>query len=253
MEATGVIQKVDQPNEWVNSLVVIEKPKSKKLRICLDPRPLNTAICREHFQLPTLEDITTRLMGARVFSKLDTNHGYWQIPLSESSQLLTTFHSPFGRYYFKRMPFGIKSAQEVFQKRMNQLLGDLTGVETDIDDILVWGTSQEEHDERLEAVLKRCEQINLTLNKEKCQFRVQEVTYIGHTLNAKGVQPDSEKVRAIQDMPPPVDNKGVERLLGTINYFKVHTQHVNNNTSHTGTAKIGQQIFMGRAPNKSFQ
>ncbi len=219
MEATGVIRKVDEPTEWVNSLVVIEKPKSKKLRICLDPRPLNTAICREHFQLPTLEDIATRLTGARVFSKLDANHGYWQIPLSESSQLLTTFNSPFGRYCFKRMPFGIKSAQEVFQKRMNQLLGDLPGVETDIDDILVWGTSQEEHDERLESVLKRCEQINLTLNKEKCQFRVPEVTYIGHTLNAKGVQPDSEKIRAIQDMPPPVDKKGVERLLGTINYL----------------------------------
>ena len=219
MEATGVIRKVDEPTEWVNSLVVIEKPKSKKLRICLDPRPLNTAIYREHFQLPTLEDITTRLTGARVFSKLDANHGYWQIPLSESSQLLTTFNSPFGRYCFKRMPFGIKSAQEVFQKRMNQLLGDLPGVETDIDDILVWGTSQEEHDERLEAVLKRCEQINLTLNKEKCQFRVPEVTYIGHILNAKGVQPDPEKVRAIQDMPPPVDKKGVERLLGTINYL----------------------------------
>ena len=66
---------------------------------------------------------------------------------------------------------------------------------------LYGGTSQEEHDERLESVLKRCEQINLTLNKEKCQFRVPEVTYINHTLNAKGVQPDSEKIRAIQDMP----------------------------------------------------
>ena len=142
-----MIRKVDGPTEWVNSLVVIEKPKSKKLRIYLDPRPLNTAIYHKHFQLPTLEDITTKLTGARVFSKLDANHGYWQIPLSESSQLLTTFNSLFGHYCFKRMPFGIKSAQEVFQKRMNQLLGDLPGVEADIDDILVWGTSQEEHDE----------------------------------------------------------------------------------------------------------
>ena len=104
------------------------------------PRPLNTAICREHFQLPTLEDITTRLSGACIFSKLDANHGYWQIPLSKSSQLLSTFNSPFRRYCFKHMPFGIKSAQEVFQKRMSQLLGDLAGVETNIDDILVWGT-----------------------------------------------------------------------------------------------------------------
>ena len=203
----------------MNSLVVIEKPKSKKLRVCLDPRPLNNAIRREHFQLPTLEDITTRLSGARVFTKLDANHGYWQIPLSEESQLLTTFNSAFGRYCFIRMPFGIKSAQEVFQKRMSQLLGDLPGVETDIDDILVWGTNQEEHDSRLTAVLKRCEEINLTLNKDKCLFGVSEVSYIGHILNATGVQPDPSKVKAITNMPPPYDRKGVERLLGTINYL----------------------------------
>ena len=129
-----------------NREVVIEKPKSQKLCICLDPRPLNKAIRREHFQLPTIEDITTRLSGAHVFSKLDANHGYWQIPLSKQSQLPTTFNSPFGRYCFKCVPFEIKSAQEVFQKRMSQLLGDLPEVETDIDDILVWGTNQKEHD-----------------------------------------------------------------------------------------------------------
>jgi len=117
------------------------------------------------------------------------------------------------------MPFGIKSAQEVFQKRMSQLLGDLPGVETDIDDILVWGGNQEEHDSRLTAVLKRCEEINLTLNQDKCLFGVPEVTYIGHILNAEGVKPDPAKVRAIKDMPAPSDKKGVERLLGTINYL----------------------------------
>ena len=240
---------MDQPTDWVNSLVVIEKPKTKKLHICLDPRPLNAAICREHFQLPTIEDITTRLTGARIFSKLDANHGYWQIPLSNSSQLLTTFNSPFGRYCFKRMPFGIKSAQEVFQKRMNQLLGDLPGVETDIDNILVWGTNQEEHDERLEAVLNRCEQINLTLNKEKCQFRVPEVTYIGHILNDKGIQPDPEKVRAIQDMPPPVDKKGVERLLGTINYLAKFIPNMSTVT-HLMHTLLKSDVFAWEEPQR---
>ena len=96
-----------------------------------------------HFQLPTLEGIMTRLTGALVFSKLNTSHSFSPIPLSESNQLLTTFNSPFGHYCFKCMPFGIQSAQEVFQKRMNQLLGDLPGVKTDIDNILVWDTSQE--------------------------------------------------------------------------------------------------------------
>ena len=80
------------------------------------------------------------------------------------------------------MPFGVKSAQEIFQKRMNQNFGDLPGVETDIDDILVWGSSNEEHNRRLEAVLQRCLKIGLTLNREKCKFGVSEVTYLGHTI-----------------------------------------------------------------------
>ena len=97
-------------------------------------------------------------------------------------------------------------------------MGDLPGVETDIDDILIWGCSQEEHNEPLKAVLNRCEQINLTVNKEKRQFTVSELSYIRHILNTKGVQPNPEKVRAIQDMPSPV-TKRVEKLLGTINYL----------------------------------
>ena len=96
MEAMQVIRKVDELTEWVNSMVVVEKPKTRKLRICLDPRALNKAIQREYYQLPTLEDISTRLSGARVFSRLDASHGYWQISLDSDSQLLTTFNSPFG-------------------------------------------------------------------------------------------------------------------------------------------------------------
>ena len=98
MEMDGVIKKVDQPTEWVNLVVVVEKSGSKKLRICLDPRPLNEAIQMEHYKMPTIEEITTRVAGATVFSKLDANHGYWKVPLDEESQLLTTFNTEFGRY-----------------------------------------------------------------------------------------------------------------------------------------------------------
>ena len=218
MESLGVIKKEEEPTDWVNSLVVVEKPKSKKLRICLDPRPLNKAILREHFQLPTLEDTATCLSGARIFSKLDANHGYWQIPLDDESQQLTTFNSPFGRYCFTRMPFGIKSAQEIFQKRMTQNFGDLEGVETDIDDILVWGKTEEEHHKRLKAVLQRCQDIHLTLNMEKCKFGAPQVTYLGHIISAAGISLDKDRVKAISEMPPPTDRKGVERILRTLNY-----------------------------------
>ena len=99
------------------------------------------------------------------------------------------------------MPFGIKSAQEVFQKQISQVFGDLPGVKTDIDDILVWETIWAEHDKHLEAVLQHCETVNLTLNKEKCKFGVTKVTYIGHVLTPEGVHADPEKVNAIQNMP----------------------------------------------------
>ena len=120
------------------------------------------------------------------------NYGYWQIPLDEDRQFLMTFNSPFGRYCFQRMPFGIKSAQEVFQEHITQVFGDLPGVGTDIDDIFVWGTTKTEHDERLEAVLQRCEKVNLTLNDDKCKFGLTEVTYIGHVLTPEGVHPNPD-------------------------------------------------------------
>jgi hypothetical protein len=221
---------------------------------CLDPRPFNEANKREHFKMPTIEEITTRVAGARVFSKLDANHGYWQIPLDEESRLLTTFNTPFGRYCYKRMPFGIKSAQEVFQKRMHQYFGDLEGVETDVDDILVWGASVEEHDERLMNTLQRCEEINLTLNKEKYEFRVKEVTSIDHKLTRNGVKPDEQKVKAIKQMPPPEDKKGVERLHGTVNYLAKFIPNMSTIMQPIREVmKSGVEFQWGGAQEKAFQ
>ena len=118
-----------------------------------------------------------------------------------------------------RMPFGIKSAQEVFQKRISQHLDDLEGVATDIDDILIWGADEKEHDSRLEATLQRCEEINLTLNVNKCKFKVDEVSYCGHIFTKDGVKPCESKIKAIHEMPARSSKKDVERLLGTVNYL----------------------------------
>ena len=172
---------------WVNSLAVVEKPKTGKLRLCLHPRHLNKVIQREHFQLPTIEDISTHLTGTKVSSTLDANNGYWQIPLDPASQRLTTFNTPLGRYCYTRMPFGITSAQEIFQQRMVQHFGDLSGVETDIDDILVWGATKEEHNQRLKAVLQRCNDIHMTLNEGKCRFGSSRVVYLSQIISAEGI------------------------------------------------------------------
>jgi hypothetical protein len=218
MEKEEVIVKVEEPTDWVHNPVIIEKPNGK-LRVCLDPRELNKYLTREQYQLPTWEEIASRLHGAKYFSIVDANQGYWQIPLDDESSRLTTFNTPFGRYRFLRMPFGIHSAQEIFHKRVNHLFEDLEGVETDIDDILVWERTIEEHDQRLKATLDRTKLIGMTLNPDKCKLRVTEVTYLGHKLTGEGVPPDQSKVEAIINMPAPQDKAGVQRLLGMVNYL----------------------------------
>jgi hypothetical protein len=154
MQKKEVIAPVEKPTEWVSSLVVVEKRESGKLRICLDPRDLNRAIRREYHPLPTLEEVTAKLSNAKFFTKLDARSGYWQIKLDQESSMLTTFNTPFGRFRFLRMPFGIHSAQDVFQRLVDRTFGDLPGVAAIIDDILVFGETKEEHDTNLEAVLQ---------------------------------------------------------------------------------------------------
>ena len=97
-------------------------------------------------------------------------------------------------------------------------------MDTDIDDILIWGTTEAEHNKRLEQVLKRCIELIVTLNREKCTFQVESVKYLGNVITAIGVKPDPEKIRAIMNMPPTADRKGVKRLLVTPNYLAKFVQ-----------------------------
>lgn len=218
MEAQGIIVKVTEPTSWVNSLVPVRKPDNS-VRICIDPTDLNKAIRRAHYPLPTIETIVARMPNARVFSVLDAYKGFWQIRLDKPSSLLTTFNSPIGRYAFTRLPFGIKSAPEVFQAAMECLLEGLDGVAVIMDDILVYAATREEHDQRLTALLGRCRQRGLKLNEKKSQIAVSQVKYIGHVLSAEGVRPDPDKVTAIHNLEPPVDKTGVRRIIGMVNYL----------------------------------
>ena len=218
MEKLGVIKKCTEPTAWVHSLVVARK-KNNKLRVCMDPSDLNRAVRREHFPMQTVEDVISRMPSAKVFSVLDANHGFWQVKLAKDSSKLATFNTPFGRYSYTRLPFGIASAPEVFQNVMSHLFQDIEGVEVIVDDLVVWGENVEQHDERLGQVLDRCRERNLKLNREKCHFRVSEVHYVGHVLSADGVKPDPKKVEAILVMPTPTNREGLQRFLGVVTYL----------------------------------
>ena len=101
-----MLAPVTSPTKWVNSMVAVPKPDGW-MRICLDPKDLNEAVQREHYQIPTIEEVATRLHGAKLFTVLDARNGFWHIKLDDESSYLTTFNTPFGRYRWKRMPFGI--------------------------------------------------------------------------------------------------------------------------------------------------
>ena len=127
----------------------------------------NQAIKRTRHIIPTMDDMIVDLSGAKVFSKLDLNHGYHQLELAEESRNITTFTTHVGLRRYKRLSFGINSAAEIFQNALSAALEGLDGVRNISDDVLIWGRDQAEHDRRLEAVLKRLQHKNITLNKKK--------------------------------------------------------------------------------------
>lgn len=218
MVKSHVIRKVDGPTKWCAGMVPVVKP-SGEVRICVDLTQLNKSVLRERFVLPTVDDALGQLAGATYFSKLDANSGFHQVKLAKESQELTTFITPFGRYCFQRMPFGITSAPEYFQKRMAEILDGLQGVVNLMDDVLVYGATKHEHDERLHEVLKRLVAAGVTLNRAKCSFCVTTVAFLGYVVDASGIRPDPKKVRAINEMPTPSSVDDVRRFLGMINYL----------------------------------
>ena len=215
MERMGVISRVESPTEWCAGIVVVPK-KSGDIRICVDLKPLNECILREVHPLPKVDETLALLAGAQVFSKLDANSGFWQIPLSEDSRLLTTFITPFGRYCFNKLPFGISCAPEHFQKVMSRILEGLDGVVCQMDDVLVFGHTQEGHDHHLQDTLSRIAAAGLTLNKEKCVFSKPTMKFLGHIISKNGISPDPDKTAAIQNMPPPESPSDLRRFMGMV-------------------------------------
>ena len=218
MVRLDIIDKVEGPTDWVSNLVIVEKPNGK-LRVCLDPRDLNQAIKRQHYQLPTAEDILSKMAGAKYFSKLDASSGYWQLKLDEESSQLLAFHTPFGRYKFKRLPFGVNCASEIFQAEVTEILEGLEGCANAQDDIVVWGDTKDNHDRRLRNVLSRIRLSGLKLNRSKCIFGSNQITYLGQLLTSEGVKADPQKVSAIFDMPAPENKSDLQRFLGMVTYL----------------------------------
>ncbi|RUS81810.1 hypothetical protein EGW08_010447 [Elysia chlorotica] len=194
----GILIPETEPTEWVSQMTLVEKP-NKDIRICIDPQPLNQALMREHFKLPTLEDITADLQKARLFSKLDVEEDYiyWHVQLDKRSSKLTTMITPWGRMRWTRLQLRLKVNREIFQQRQAQALQGLPCCQNVADDILIYGKgenntiAERNHDENLQKLQQRCKEKNIKLNEKKSEFKKKELKFI----STSGMKPDHLNIR----------------------------------------------------------
>ena len=182
-----------------------------------------------------------KLAGAKYFTKLDANSGFSQIKLTKSSTLLTTFISPWERYCFYMLPYGISSGSEKFQKCMSRILEGLEGVKCNVDNVLVHAPTIQLHDYRLQKALERLSEADVTLNINKCTFRVPKIKFLGNVVSTNGIEVDPDKVAAVTNLPAPKNVHEVRVFLGMVNhlskfsptwYSRAHQRYGNHLNSH---------------------
>ena len=200
MVELGVLIPVSEPTDWVNSIVLSETTNDKgevtKIRACLDPRDLNKAIKREHYYTKTIDEVVTQLSGAKFFSVVDAKKGYWHVPLDEASSYLTTFNTPFGRYRFTRLSFGLVVSQDVFQKHLDSSLEGLEGVTGIADDTFVYGATEEEHDANMVNLMITSRERGSNSTKTKCSLNVRKLASLG--TSGPGMESNRMTVRYLQ-------------------------------------------------------
>ena len=206
LEQQGVIRKVTEYTDWVNSIVLVKR-NNNTIRVCLDPRELNKNISTSKHLMRRLDDITPDMAGAKYFTVADTKNGYWHVQLDDKSQKYTTFNTLWGKYCFKRLALGLTCAGDALQQRLDQVLSGLKRVTGIADDILVWDNTIAEHDTSLRQLLQRCKDVGIRLNRDKFQYKLNKVNFYGHVVTENGLQADASKIDAIVKMTPHVTSR----------------------------------------------
>lgn len=219
LQANGIISESRSP--YASPIVVVRK-KTGKVRMCVDYRTLNQRTIPDQYTVPRVEDALHSLSGSKWFSVLDLRSGYYQIPMSEADKEKTAFICPLGFYQFERMPQGISGAPATFQRVMERTIGDMNFLEVLVylDDLIVFGKTIEEHEERLLKVLDRLKEEGLKLSLDKCQFGRTSVTYVGHIVSKDGIATDPSKIEAVVSWPRPKTVTELRSFLGFCGYYR---------------------------------
>jgi transposase InsO family protein len=217
LEDAGIIRR--SKSQWASPLHMVRKADGS-WRPCGDYRRLNAQTTPDRYTCPNIGDLTARLAGRKIFSKLDLRKGYHQVPVRPEDVEKTAVITPFGLYEYIRMPFGLRNAGQTFQRLMDQVLRGLEYCFVYLDDILIASSSPEEHARHLEAVFGRIREAGLLLNREKCVFAEPVVDFLGHQVSQAGIAPLQSRVEAVRNFPKPASNKQLMSFLGMLNFYR---------------------------------
>ena len=215
-----IIESASGPTPWVARLVIVPKQGTRDVRLTQDFRDVNAVSDRERHPIPTHDEITAGMTGAKFFSELDMNKAFHQILLDEASRQYTVFSTPLGLMRYKRLAMGLASASEILQRAMDTVLSGLEGVSSVHDNIFVFGSSLTEHDTRLIACLQRLRQHAITLNPSKCRFRQPSLTFMATTYSAQGIRSADKHKEAIDAFKTPGNVADVRSFLGLATFLR---------------------------------
>ena len=219
-----VIQRSASP--WASPVVLVKK-KDGSTRFCVDYRKVNNVTRKDAYPIPRIDDSLDTLAGAKWFTTLDLISGYWQVEVEETDKEKTAFSTPCGLFEFNVMPFGLCNAPATFQRLMELVLAGLQWKSclVYLDDVIIVGSTFDEHLTHLRAVLNRIRDAGLKLKPAKCNFCCQQVDFLGHVVSASGVQPDLGKVEKVSNWPTPSNKKEVQQFLGLASYYRRFVQN----------------------------
>lgn len=217
MVEEGICRPSNSP--WASPLHIVQK-KDGGIRPCGDYRQLNARTVPDRYAVPNLADFNTNMHGNKIFTKLDLNRAYYQIPMATEDIPKTAVITPFGLFEFLRMCFGLRNASQTFQRFLDHVLRGLEFAWWYLDDILIGSRNEKEHIAHLQEVLQRLEDRGLTINLAKCVFAQPEVEFLGHKVNSEGITALPTKVEAIASYPRPTTVKELRRFLGMFNFYR---------------------------------
>lgn len=239
LEAQGIIEAVKGIPVWLSRVEVVPK-KLGGYRVVIDMRAANEAIKRIHYPMPNQEKLLAKLGNAKFYSKIDFTSAYFHVPVEEDSRFLTAFMTNKGAMQYTRLPFGINCAPEIFQKIMDQSFRQIKGVLVYLDDLLLFGDSIEELRKVTEKVLQKIKTSNLTINKEKCEWEVQKIGFLGLVITPEGITPADEKVKAITDFPTPQTFAQLRGFLGLVTFIAKHLFDLSTETAPLRELLVGE-------------